>query len=185
MEEETPTVVVSYCWGRPCLILVNLEGLSLPRNSATINWPAWHDLVVDWAIKLQHKQTKHGERLVSGNFLALCGGHGYKWQVHYKWCKSGHCLYMLCTCISVVKIFGIEMNGKWIYLNLYLKRKLEKFLVGGNWVVVQTFHIVLFVCPLSCFSTRWKVSWIDIIQVTSRENLSLRVVISFDTTRPA
>ena len=32
-----PTVVVSYCRGRPRLVLVNrLEGLSLPRNSATI-----------------------------------------------------------------------------------------------------------------------------------------------------
>ena len=39
-----------------CLVLVNcLEGLSLPRNSATINKPARHDLVVDWAVKLQHK----------------------------------------------------------------------------------------------------------------------------------
>ena len=48
-----------YCRGRPRLVLVNrLEGLSLPRNSATINWPARHDLVVDWAVKLQHKQTK-------------------------------------------------------------------------------------------------------------------------------
>ena len=53
-----PTVVVSYCRGRPRLVLVNrLEGLSLPRNSATINWPARHDLVVDWAVKLQHKQN--------------------------------------------------------------------------------------------------------------------------------
>ena len=52
-------VVVSYCRGRPRLVLVNrLEGLSLPRNSATINWPARHDLVVDWAVKLQHKQNK-------------------------------------------------------------------------------------------------------------------------------
>ena len=57
---ETPTVVVSYCWGRPRLVLVNrLEGLSLPRNSTTINWPARHDLVVDWAVKPQHKQTKN------------------------------------------------------------------------------------------------------------------------------
>ena len=54
----TPTIVVSYCRGRPCLVLVNrLEGLSLPRNSTTINWPAWHDLVVDWAIKPQRKQN--------------------------------------------------------------------------------------------------------------------------------
>ena len=31
------TVVVSYCHGRPHLVLVNrLEGLSLPRNSATL-----------------------------------------------------------------------------------------------------------------------------------------------------
>ena len=53
-----PTVVVSYCQGRPRLVLVNrLEGLNLPRNSATINWPARHDLVVDWAVKLHHKQT--------------------------------------------------------------------------------------------------------------------------------
>ena len=53
---KTPTVVVSYCWGRPRLVLVNrLEGLSLPRNSTTINWPARH---VDWALKPQHKQTK-------------------------------------------------------------------------------------------------------------------------------
>ena len=42
----------------PRLVLVNcLEGLSLPRNSATINWLAQHDLIVDWAVKLQHKQT--------------------------------------------------------------------------------------------------------------------------------
>ena len=33
-----PTVVASYCRGRPHLVLVNrLEGLSMPRNSATIN----------------------------------------------------------------------------------------------------------------------------------------------------
>ena len=43
-----------------CLVLVNcFEGLSLPRNSATINQPARHDLVVDWAVKLQHKQTQN------------------------------------------------------------------------------------------------------------------------------
>ena len=41
-----------------CQVLVNrLDGLSLPRNSATINWLARHDLIVDWAVKLQHKQT--------------------------------------------------------------------------------------------------------------------------------
>ena len=52
-------VVVSFCQGRPRLVLVNrLEGLSLPRSSATITWPAWYDLVVEWAVKLQHKQTK-------------------------------------------------------------------------------------------------------------------------------
>ena len=52
-------VVVIYCRGRPRLVLVNcLEDLSLPRNSTTINLSARHDLVVDWAIKLQHKQTK-------------------------------------------------------------------------------------------------------------------------------
>ena len=52
-------VVVSYCQGCPRLALVNsLEGLSLPWNSAAINWPAWYDLVVDWAIKLQHKQKQ-------------------------------------------------------------------------------------------------------------------------------
>ena len=34
----TPMVVVRYCRGRPRLVLVNhLEGLSLPRNSTTIN----------------------------------------------------------------------------------------------------------------------------------------------------
>ena len=50
-------VVVSYCKGRPRLVLVDrLEGLSLPRNSATINWPARHDLVVDWAVKPQDKK---------------------------------------------------------------------------------------------------------------------------------
>ena len=53
-----PNIVVSYCRGRHPLVLVNcLEGLSLPRNSATINWSAQHDLIVDWAVKLQHKQT--------------------------------------------------------------------------------------------------------------------------------
>ena len=50
---NTPTAVVSYCRERPRLVLVNrLEGLSLPRNSASINWPARHDIVVDWAVKL-------------------------------------------------------------------------------------------------------------------------------------
>ena len=44
-----------------------LEGLSLPRNSATINWPAWHDLDVDWAVKLQHKQTKLDNFIVSAS----------------------------------------------------------------------------------------------------------------------
>ena len=44
------------------LVLVNrLEGLSLPRNSASINWPAQHDLVFDWAVKFQHKQTKSSD----------------------------------------------------------------------------------------------------------------------------
>ena len=52
----TPTVIVSYCRGRPRLVLSYLEGVSLPRNSATINWLARHDVVVDWAVKLQHKQ---------------------------------------------------------------------------------------------------------------------------------
>ena len=56
---QTPTVV-SYCRGRPRLVLVNrLECLSLPRNRTTIDWPARHDLVVDWAVKPQHKQTEH------------------------------------------------------------------------------------------------------------------------------
>ena len=51
-------VVVSYCQGCPHLALVNrLEGLSLPRNSAAINWPARHDRVVNWAVKLP-TQTK-------------------------------------------------------------------------------------------------------------------------------
>ena len=50
-------VVVSYYGGCLRLVLVNrLKGLSLPRNSANINWPAQCDLVVDWAIKLQRKQ---------------------------------------------------------------------------------------------------------------------------------
>ena len=57
MAEHDWNIVVSAV-KRPRLVLVNrLEGLSLPRNSATINWPAWHDLVVDWAVKLQHKQS--------------------------------------------------------------------------------------------------------------------------------
>ena len=30
-----------------------LEDLSLPRNTTNINWPARHDLVVDWAVKSQ------------------------------------------------------------------------------------------------------------------------------------
>ena len=65
---KTPTVIVSYFRGRPRLVLLNcLEGLSLPRNSATINWPAWHDLVVDWAVKLQHKQTKLDNFIVSAS----------------------------------------------------------------------------------------------------------------------
>ena len=55
---KPPTVVVSYCRGRPRLVLVNrLEGLSLPRNGTTVNWPARHDLVVDWVVKPQHKQN--------------------------------------------------------------------------------------------------------------------------------
>ena len=59
----TPTVDVSYCRGYPRLVLVNrLEGLSLPRNSATINWPALHDLVVDWGVKLQHKHKLTGNK---------------------------------------------------------------------------------------------------------------------------
>ena len=42
----------------PRLVLVNrLGGISLPRNSTSINWQAWHDLVVDWAEKPQHKQN--------------------------------------------------------------------------------------------------------------------------------
>ena len=65
---KTPTVVVSYCRGRPRLVLLyRLEDLSLPRNSATINWPARHDLVVDWAVKLQHKQAKLGNFIVSAS----------------------------------------------------------------------------------------------------------------------
>ena len=54
-------VVVSYCRGRPRLVLVNrLEGLNLPtgRNSATISWLALYDLVVDWAENLQHNTTQ-------------------------------------------------------------------------------------------------------------------------------
>ena len=48
-----PNGIVSYCRGRPRLVLVKrLNGLSLPRNSANINLPARHDLVVDWAVKL-------------------------------------------------------------------------------------------------------------------------------------
>ena len=55
---EISAVVVSYCRGRPRLVLFNrLEGLNLPRKSTTINWPALHDLVVDWAVRPQHKQT--------------------------------------------------------------------------------------------------------------------------------
>ena len=47
------------CQLHPRLVLVNrLEDLSLPKNSAIINWPAQHDLVVDWAVKLQPKQSK-------------------------------------------------------------------------------------------------------------------------------
>ena len=62
----TPSVVVSYCRGRPRLVLVKrLEGLSLPRNSTTINWPARHDLVVDCAVKPQHKQTNNFDFLLS------------------------------------------------------------------------------------------------------------------------
>ena len=59
-------VVVSYCRGRPRLVLVNrLEGLNLPRNSTTINWPARHDLVVAWAIKPQHNQIKKQKRQIT------------------------------------------------------------------------------------------------------------------------
>ena len=61
-------VVVSYCRGRPRLVLLNrLEHLSLPRNSATINWLARHDLIVDWAVKLPHKQTKLDNFIVSAS----------------------------------------------------------------------------------------------------------------------
>ena len=55
--------------GRPRLVLVNrLEGLSLPKNNATINWPARHDLVVDRAVKLP-TQTNYiiAWRLVGSN----------------------------------------------------------------------------------------------------------------------
>ena len=47
-----------------------LEGLSLPRNSATINWLARHDLIVDWAIKLP-TQTKFLHGLCHQNKLYL------------------------------------------------------------------------------------------------------------------
>ena len=51
-----PSGSCRYCQGRPRLVLINcLEGLSLPRNSATINWPARHDFVADWTVKLWHK----------------------------------------------------------------------------------------------------------------------------------
>ena len=45
-------------------------GLSLPRNSATINWQVWHDLVVDWAVKRQHKQTKLSYERASGSLTS-------------------------------------------------------------------------------------------------------------------
>ena len=66
---STPTVVGSYCRGRPRLVLVyRLEGLSLPRNSATINWQAQHDLVVDWAVKCNtNKQTISSLKFISVN----------------------------------------------------------------------------------------------------------------------
>ena len=35
-----------------------LSGLRLPRTNATIIWPVRHDIVIDWAVKLQtNKQT--------------------------------------------------------------------------------------------------------------------------------
>ena len=46
-----PNGSFNYCRGCPRLVLVNRLGLSLPKNSATINWPARHDLIVDWALK--------------------------------------------------------------------------------------------------------------------------------------
>ena len=54
----------------PRLVLVNrLDGLSLPRNSATNNGPARHDLVVDWAVKRQHMQTKIFQRNYNINLI--------------------------------------------------------------------------------------------------------------------
>ena len=55
-----PNGSCQYCRGRPRLVLVNRSQglLLLPRNSATINWPARHDLVVDWAVKLRHKSKQ-------------------------------------------------------------------------------------------------------------------------------
>ena len=44
----------------------SLFGRQLNRT-ATINWPARHDLVVDWAVKLQHKQIIISSRMLKIN----------------------------------------------------------------------------------------------------------------------
>ena len=69
-------VVVSYCQGHPQLVLANRLGLSLSRNSATINCPALHGLVVDWAVKLQYKQNEtlwESQVIMSGIYKFLDG----------------------------------------------------------------------------------------------------------------
>ena len=95
-------MVVSYCQGRPRLVLVNcLEGLSLPRNSTTINWPARHDLVVDWAVKSQHKQIIIITIIIQQMIKMLMQRHkmGNTWmqrnwleEIWMQWNKLGKCL---------------------------------------------------------------------------------------------
>ena len=43
----------------------------LPRSSATINCPAQHDLVVDWAIKLKHKENKGPDNREKGKTTTI------------------------------------------------------------------------------------------------------------------
>ena len=98
-------VVVSYCRGRPHLVLVNgLEGLSLPRNSATINWLAWHDLVVDWAVKLQRKTYNSHLRK-----LLIAYGEVYK---RFQQSYDPWLILELCSCSISCEIMG-EFDQIW------------------------------------------------------------------------
>ena len=85
-----------------CLVLVNcLEGLLLP--SATINWPARHDLVVDWDVKLQHKQTQNFSQKLWG---LECWNLVHTWTVGRCFVYSGiGLLLLICPFIFHFSLF--------------------------------------------------------------------------------